>query len=346
MKRVFAPVFLLSALAMAIPAHAQTVIANRGASGERPEHTLAAYELAIEEGADFIEPDLVPTKDGVLVARHENEISGTTDVADHPEFADRMATRTIDGKEVSGWFTEDFALAELKTLRARERLPEIRPANAEYDGMFEIPTFAEIIALVKAKEAETGRRIGLYPELKHPSYFKGLGSEVAGTLLAALDGAGYREAGDPVFIQCFEIGTLARLKRATKLRLVQLVEAEGAPADLPAVPYSALVSPDGLAGIAQYADAIGADIRLLLMPDGSPTALVANAHAAGLEVHAWTLRRENYFLPQSLKTSDDPQARGNYEALWRLLKAAGVDAVFTDNPADAVAARQALRANT
>ena len=148
------------------------IIAHRGASGDRPEHTLAAYELAIDQGADYIEPDLVPTADGVLVARHENEISGTTDVADHPEFAGRRTTKLIDGEEVTGWFTEDFTLAELRTLRARERLPEIRPQNTAYDGLYQVPTLAEIITLVRAKEAETGRTIGLYPEIKHPDLFR------------------------------------------------------------------------------------------------------------------------------------------------------------------------------
>lgn len=323
-------------LLVAAPAAASDmlVIAHRGASGERPEHTLVAYELAIDQGADFIEPDLVPTKDGVLVARHENEISGTTDVADHPEYADRKAAKTIEGKEVTGWFTEDFTLAELKTLRARERLPEIRPQNTAYDGQFEIPTLAEILALVKRKEAETGRRTGLEPELKHPSYFASLGIATAALLLGELAAAGYESAEDPVFIQCFEVGTLAELSKVTKLRLVQLVEAEGAPADLPAVPYATLVSPAGLAMPARYASAIGADIRMILNPDGSPTSLVADAQAFGLEVHAWTLRRENYFLPESLRIGNDPTAKGEFEAVWDLLERAGVVAVFTDNPGD------------
>jgi glycerophosphoryl diester phosphodiesterase len=332
MRRLLA----FAAMLLAMPAQAEEarmlVIAHRGASGERPEHTLAAYALAIEEGADFIEPDLVPTKDGVLVARHENEISGTTDVAGHPEFAGRKTAKLIDGKEVSGWFTEDFTLAELRTLRARERLPELRPQNTAYDGLYEVPIFSEILALVKAKEAETGRRIGLYPELKHPGYFKRLGFDVESLLLGALDQAGYRSAEDPVFIQCFEVGTLARLSQRTKLRLVQLVEADGAPADLPAVAYADLVSPVGLAGIARYADALGADIGMILNPDGSPTSLVANARAAGLEVHGWTLRRENRFLPEALRIGDDPAGHGNFAAAWNLLKAAGVAGVFTDNP--------------
>ncbi len=315
------------------------VIAHRGASGERPEHTLASYELAIDQGPIYVEPDLVSTKDGVLVARHENEISGTTDVAAHPEFAGRKTTKTIDGKEVSGWFTEDFTLAELKTIHARERLPELRPDNTRFDGQFEIPTFAEVLELVKFKEGEKGRRIGLYPELKHPSYFARQGFALDDMLLKQLSDAGYSKHDDPAFIQCFEVGTLARLAGKTELRLVQLVEADGAPADLPAVPYKVLVSPDGLANVATYADAIGADIRLILNSDGSPTSLVADAHKEGLKVHGWTLRRENAFLPMPLQIGESPAARGNLAALVKLLEAAGVDGVFSDNPADVISAR-------
>ncbi|MGH6785948.1 MAG: glycerophosphodiester phosphodiesterase [Novosphingobium sp.] len=319
---------VLLALLGAVPASAQIVIAHRGASGERPEHTLAAYERAIDQGADFIEPDLVPTSDGVLVARHENEISGTTDVADHPEFAARKTARTIDGQAVSGWFSEDFTLAELRTLRARERLPAVRAANARFDGLYPVATFAEVIALVKAKEAETGRRIGLYPELKHPGYFAARGLATPMLLLAQLKAAGYSRRDDPVFIQCFEVGALTELDRTTELRLVQLVSAEGGSPDMPGVRYD----PAGLKGIARYADAVGAELTLILGPDGKPTSLVADAHAAGLEVHGWTLRRENRFLPPPLRSSADPNAPGKLAAAWALLKAAGVDGVFTDNP--------------
>ena len=330
------------ALAVAAPAMAEgrlAVIGHRGASGERPEHTLASYELAIDAGADFVEPDLVSTRDGVLVARHENEISGTTDVADHPEFAGRKTTKTIDGNEVTGWFTEDFTLAELKTLHAKERLPELRPDNTRFDGQFAIPTLAEILDLVKFKEGEQGRRIGIEPELKHPTYFAGLGFALDDMLLKQLADAGYSKKDDPVFIQCFEVGALAKLSGKTDLRLVQLVEAGTTPPDLPGVPTAAMVTPAGLASIASYADAVGADMRLVLNPDGSPTSLVADAHAAGLKVQVWTLRRENAFLPKPLQVGDDPAGHGNYAALVKLLEAAGVDAVFTDNPADAIAAR-------
>ena len=319
------------------------IIAHRGASGERPEHTLAAYERAIDQGADYIEPDLVATKDGVLVARHENEISETTDIAERPEFADCRTTRVIDGQEMTGWFTEDFTLAELRTLRAKERLPELRAANARFDGLYQVPTLAEIIALVRAKEAETGRRIGLYPEIKHPTYFAQLGHDLAAMLVEELHAAGYRSADDPVFIQSFEPDSLERLAAMTELKLVQLVAAKGGPADRPGTSYADMLTPAGLEEIARHADAIGAEIALLLEANGTPTGLVERAHKAGLAVHAWTLRKENAFLPPSLRLGDDPAAAGDYAGLWHMLAAAGVDGVFTDDPALAVTARTGAR---
>ncbi|MFN3515568.1 MAG: glycerophosphodiester phosphodiesterase family protein [Novosphingobium sp.] len=285
----------LAAMALAVPAGATIVIAHRGASGERPEHTLAAYERAIDQGADYVEPDLVATRDGVLVARHENEISGTTDVASRPEFAHRKATRTIDGEQVTGWFVEDFTLAELRTLRARERLPEVRRANTRFDGLYPVPTLAEVIALVRAKEAETGRRIGLYPELKHPAYLATRGLDTPALLVAELDRAG--------------------------------------------TTYRAMLSRAGLAAIAAYADGIGAELPLLLGPDGKATPLVGMAHAAGLKVHAWTLRLENRFLPPLLRLGSDPDAPGDFARAWQLIRAAGIDGVFTDNPG-AIAVRR------
>ena len=319
------------------------IIAHRGASGERPEHTLASYDRAIEQGADYVEPDLVVTKDGVLVARHENEIGGTTDIADHPEFADRRTIKLIDGQEITGWFTEDFTLAELRTLRARERIPQLRPANTRFDGLYPIPTLAEIIQLVRAREAETGRRIGIYPELKHPSFLASRGHDTVALLVEQLHAAGYRSAAEPVFIQCFEVAPLARLNRLTELRLVQLVAGEGGPADLPDMTYAAMLAPDALPRIADHADAIGAELRLLLQPDGTPTDLVEQAHQAGLKVHGWTLRRENAFLPEALRSGEDPAAHGDYAQMWQLLTRAGVDGLFTDNPAQGVAARDQLR---
>ncbi|OYW50152.1 MAG: glycerophosphodiester phosphodiesterase [Novosphingobium sp. 28-62-57] len=330
---------LLGAVQNPTESVAQILIAHRGASGERPEHTLAAYERAIDAGADFIEPDLVPTKDGVLVARHENEISGTTDVADHPEFASRRKTVTIDGETLTGWFTEDFTLAELRTLRARERLPQVRPANTRFDGLSQVPTFAEVLTLVRAKEAETGRRIGIYPELKHPAWFAAQGFDTAAMLLPMLDKAGYRTAQDPVFIQSFEAGPLERLRPLTKVRLVQLMASAGGPPDRAGATFADMASNAGLKKLARSVDAIGVEASMALGADGKPTPLIADAHAAGLKVHVWTLRCENVFLPPALQVGSDPNAKGDCAKAWKLLAAAGVDGVFTDNPREAHAAR-------
>ena len=328
------------------------IIAHRGASGDRPEHTLAAYKLAIDQGADFIEPDLVLTKDGVLVARHENEISETTDVADRPEFADRRTTRTIDGVETTGWFTEDFTLAELKTLRAKERLPELRPANTRYDGQFEIPTFDEIIALAKSQGARVGRTIGVYPETKHPSYFASIGLPHQAPLLEALDEAGWNAADAPVFVQSFEVGNLKALNAASDVRLVQLVEEEGGPADLPDISYANMLTEGGVAAIGSYADAIGPQ-KSLVIPIGEngqldePTELVEWAHRAGLLVHPWTFRAENAFLPGNLRRGDRPEQRGDLAAEIRAFIAAGIDGLFSDQPGLAVRALEgAKRPNT
>ena len=312
------------------------IIAHRGASAERPEHTLAAYERAIDQGADYIEPDLVATKDLVLVARHENELSDTTDVASREEFEDRKREKTIDGQRVAGWFVEDFTLAELQSLRAKERIANFRPANARFNGLFQVPTLADVVMLVRAKEAETGRRIGLYPELKHPTFLlESEGIDMVDLLLLELRKLGVTEI-DPIFIQCFEVGTLQRLNKRSDFKLVQLVATTDGPADEPAMRYAEMVSPSGLVEIAEYADAIGADIRLVLNPDGSPTSLVADARAAGLAVHAWTVRPENAFLPASLRSEGGDSAHGNAAALITMLERAGVSGIFADSPALAV----------
>lgn len=311
------------------------VIAHRGASGLRPEHTLAAYELAIEQGADFIEPDLVPTKDDVLVARHENEIGGTTDVAQHPEFAARRATRTIDGESITGWFVEDFTLAELKTLRARERLPQLRAANTAYDGRFEIPALAEIVALAKRRSAETGRTIGIYPETKHPTYFASIGHPTDALLVAQLRAAGWDRADAPVFIQSFEVANLRRLHGMTKVRLIQLLAATGGPADGAAPSYAAMMTPAGLAAVARYAYGIGPDKAMLWTGD-RPSALVAAAHAAGLRVHPWTYRAEAMFLPA--RFHGQPGHVG-VRAEIRAALGQRIDGFFTDFPLDGVQVR-------
>ncbi|MEH3106914.1 MAG: glycerophosphodiester phosphodiesterase [Sphingomonas fennica] len=336
---------LAAAIAFALAgtaAAAPLVIAHRGASGLRPEHTLAAYRLAIAQGADFIEADLVSTRDGRLVARHENEIGGTTDVAAHPEFAARRTTRTVDGRAVSGWFVEDFTLAELNTLRARERLPDLRPANTAFDGQERVPTLEEVIALVQAEGRARGRAIGLYVETKHPAYFRARGLPLEEPLVAALARAGYRDARDPLFIESFEVDNLRRLRRLTKLRLVQLMDAEGAPADGAGPAYAAMATPAGLAAVARYADGIGPAKAMLVRFDGATpaaTALVADAHRAGLVVHPWTFRRENAFLPPPLRRGTDPAAPGDDRSEYCAFLAAGVDGLFSDLPAAAVAAR-------
>jgi glycerophosphoryl diester phosphodiesterase len=315
---------------------APIVIAHRGASGLRPEHTLAAYELAIEQGADFIEPDLVPTKDGVLVARHENAIQDTTDVAARPQFADRKTTKTIDGQSITGWFTEDFTLAELKSLRAKERLPQLRPDNAAYDGRFAVPTFDEIIALAKR------HGVGVYPETKHPSYFRALGLQLEDALLASLAKAGWDGADAPVFIQSFEVANLKALAGRTKVRLIQLMDASGAPADGAASSYAAMATPEGMKAIARYAYGIGPNKALIRPGDGLPTSLVADAHAVGLKVHPWTFRAENVFLPAGLRDGTEPHHRGRLaEEIARHLEL-GVDGFFTDFPLDGAAARNRI----
>jgi len=321
------------------------VIGHRGASGERPEHTLASYNLAIDEGADFIEPDLVLTKDNVFVARHENDITGTTDVADHPEFAGRKTTKLIDGESHTGWFTEDFTLAELKTLRAKERLPQLRPANAAYDGKFDIPTLAEIIALAKKRSKEVGRTIGIYPETKHPSYFASIGKPMERQLVAELNQAGWDSADAPVFIQSFEVNNLKLLHSITKIRLIQLMDASGGPADKAAPSYAAMTTPAGLKAVAAYAWGIGPNKDMVDKGEGAPSALVADAHAAGLRVHVWTFRAENFFLPASLRKGIDPRAHGDVDTAIRRQLAAGVDGFFTDFPLIGAKARAAYRAN-
>ena len=333
-------------LARGKPGRRPIVIAHRGCSGERPEHTLAAYARAIEQGADFIEPDLVLTKDGHFIARHENEISGTTDVAARSEFAARKATKTIDGTTITGWFTEDFTLAEIKTLRAKERLPKLRPANSAFDGQFEIPTFLEVLALAKAG------KVGVYPELKHPSYFASQGLVMEARLAQAIKAAGLNSKSAPIFIQCFETAALKTLRGLVNCRQIFLVDAEGAPTDLVksgnAQTYADLITPQGLKTVASFADGIGPYKDLILPRDASgnlttPTSLVADAHAADLVVHSWTFRAENNFLPTALRrgdagASDYLAQHGDMAREVSIFFAMGVDGLFSDFPGLAVAA--------
>ena len=297
------------------------VIAHRGASGERPEHTLESYRLAIEEGADYIEPDLVMTRDGVLIARHENEIGGTTDVANHAEFANRRRTQTIDGEAMLGWFTEDFTLAEIKTLRARERLPELRPQNCVFDGRFTVPTFDEIMQLAAAANRHRAAtlRVGVYPETKHPAHFAAIGLPQEQAVLDVLQRHDYAAEGSPVVIQSFDPGNLRQLRGMTGLTLVQLLEHELG----------------DLAVVAEYADGIGIAKSL------ATEAGVRAAHAAKLKVHVWTFRAENEFLPDDLKSVGPPAAHGDLEAEIRRYLDRGIDGLFIDFPAVGVRVRDA-----
>lgn len=315
------------------------VIAHRGASGERPEHTRAAYERAIDQGCDFIEPDLVMSSDGHLIVRHENEISGTTDVAARPEFADRRTSRNVDGQPIEGWFTEDFTLAELKTLRARERLPDLRAGNTAYDGQDPILTFDEVIAIARAGSARTGRTIGVCPELKHPSHFADLGLDIVAPFVTALRTHDLMEPSTPILIQCFEIGPLKALHEAgVEAPLLQLIAVGPGPWDAPGLTSARMTSPEGLAEIATYADWIGVETTLIEPRDGSgamtaATPLIADAHAAGLKVAAWTFRAENAFLPLHDRRGEAPGAHGDLTGMISRFAGYGLDAAFTDFPA-------------
>ncbi|WP_278070652.1 glycerophosphodiester phosphodiesterase [Brevundimonas sanguinis] len=330
--------------AMSAPSAKPTVIAHRGASGERPEHTRAAYELAIEQGADFIEPDLVMTRDGHLLVRHENEIGETTNVADHPEFAARRTTREVDARPVTGWFTEDFTLAELKTLRARERLPALRPASAAFDGQEPILTFEEVVAIARDASARTGRVIGVAPELKHPSHFAALNLPMEDAFVAALERHSLTGADAPLLIQCFEVGTLERLAARIDAPLLQLMQSSGGPADRPGATYTEMTTPRGLAEVARYADAIGVQDLMVVPRDDKgralgPSSLTADAHAAGLKVVVWTFRAENLFLPVQYRRGTAPADHGDLTGWLKAIYALGVDAVFSDFPAVAINAR-------
>jgi glycerophosphoryl diester phosphodiesterase len=349
------------------------IVGHRGASGHRPEHTLESYKLAIEQGADFIEPDLVATKDGVLVARHEPMLSGTTDVSTRPEFAARKSVKKVDGVETDDWFAGDFTLAELKTLRAKQAFADRDPSH---DGKYLIPTFQEVINLAKTESARTGRAIGIYPETKHPIFHAAIGLPLEDRLLDMLKAAGWTEKSAPVIIQSFETANLKYLRGKTQLRLVQLVDGDGvdkdggivlaAPFDKPydfAVTgdkrtFKDLVTAEGLKEIRTYADGVGPWKPYLLAgkqvigEDGkpkdlngdgkideqdrvliAPTSVVKDAHAAGLFVHTWTFRSE----PKRL-TSD---FKGNPAAEYKAFFDLGIDGLFSDFPDAAVKARDA-----
>ena len=339
------------------PAKASPIVfGHRGAAGYRPEHTVASYELAARMGADFIEPDLVSTKDGHLVVRHEPEIGGTTDVADHPEFADRKTTKVIDGTSYTGWFTDDFTLAELKTLRAKERLPDVRQRNTIYDGRYEIPTLQEVIDLRAELSKELGRTVGIVPEVKHSSYFKAEGLAIEPKLVQALRDNGLDKADSPVVVQSFETANLRELNDEIDVPLVALLDSPAVvPGDVQAAggtsTFADLATPAGLKGLAEFADWVGPSKTYIIPTDAAgewqaPTSFVDDAHAAGLKVVPYTFRNENQFLPPSLRSSADPNAYGDAFSEYKAFFDLGVDGVFSDNPDTAVAARAEWEASS
>ncbi|AYJ86271.1 glycerophosphodiester phosphodiesterase [Sphingomonas paeninsulae] len=324
------------------------VFGHRGCSALRPEHTLGSYAKAIQDGADYIEPDLVITKDGVLVARHENNIAETTDVARHPVFSGRRTTKTIDGQQQTGWFVEDFTLDELKTLRAIERLGSLRPESKSYDGQFQVLTFEEIIDFTAAESAARGRTVGLVPELKHSTFFAGIGMPLEDRFLGILGAHEYTRRA-PVEIQSFEIANLRYLRRKlgrpANVRLMQLVgDDKQVAADVVAVggklTFGDMTTPAGLKEIATYADVVAPQIRgvIPLTPEGrlgTPRSIVTDAHKAGLLVRVWTFRPENYFLAADFKNEGGDGVRnpmGSIAEIKRYL-ATGIDGFFTDDPA-------------
>jgi glycerophosphoryl diester phosphodiesterase len=315
------------------------IVGHRGASGHRPEHTLSAYRTAIRMGVDDIEIDLVSTRDGVLVARHEPELSSTTDVAEHLELADRRVTKTIDGRLVSGWFTEDFTLAELKTLTSRERLPATRPGSAGHDGREGIATLTEILAMVHAESMRRRRTVGVMIELKHAAYFDSIGLPLDQPLLAALRRHDLDGPMARISLMAFEPEILQRLAQRTRLPIIQLLEIGDSHAEM--------CTPQGLARIDEYADGIGPHKSLVLPRDesgaiGDPSSLVRDAHRLWLTVHVWTVRAENRYLPSNLRRGADPDAPGDMAGEVRALLDVGADGVITDHPERAVAAAREL----
>lgn len=331
-----------------VASNPHTVIAHRGASGYRPEHTLAAYELAIQQCADYIEPDLVSTRDGALVDRHENEIGGTTDVATRGEFADRRTTKNIDGHDITGWFTEDFTLAELRTLRAKERLPDLRPGNTAFDGLYQVPTFDEVVDLARHSRTCDGKPVGIAPEIKHGSYFQSIGLPQEDATVAALERGGFVSEDDRAVIQSFEVGNLRYLDTKTEVMLAQLIDCSGAPADLvaagSATTYQDMVTPAGLEEIAAYADQAGLCKDVMIPKDPTtnellePTPVLADAEAAGLTTVGWTFRAENSFLPADYQRGTNPAEHGDLKREIQTFLEAGMDVVFSDHPDVAVRA--------
>lgn len=323
------------------PSPRPLLIGHRGASGYRPEHTRAAYELAFRLGADAVEPDIVASKDGVLVLRHENEISGTTDVASRHEFAGRRTTKEVDGVSVTGWFTEDFTWFELSTLRAIERLPAVRQASASFNGTGRILRLRDLMAIIDSASAQQGRDLMMVAEIKHATYFEGIGLPL--DRLFADEIRGWATSTN-LIVESFEQTVLGQIReREVAGRYVFLCESSGSPADLvarygrKAPPYSAHLTEAGLARLATEVDGVSVDKKLLLVTDADgnvtgTTDLVARAHAAGLTIFCWTLRAENRFLATNLRRGARPEHYGDWLKEFRLILATGVDGVFADQP--------------
>jgi len=332
------------------------VIGHRGASGYRPEHTEAAYRLAFHLGADAVEPDIVATKDGVLVVRHENEISGTTNVADHAEFADRRTSKVIDGVSLTGWFTEDFTWAELSSLRARERLPAVRTMSASFDGLFPILRLRDVFRLVDLAEAPLDRELGLVAEIKHASYFESIGLPLDELFAAEVNEAGWNTGEGRLTIESFEQTVLSQVKaRGVFGRRVFLLEKSGAPADLvarfgdQATPYEEHLTDRALYQLGHQVDGISVPKSLILNTDAQGNVdgasdLVDSAHAAGLQIYSWTLRPENRFLAPGFRVGTRKADFGNWQAEFRTIMATGIDGVFADHPDLAVFVRDSLPA--
>ncbi|MFF4802021.1 glycerophosphodiester phosphodiesterase [Streptomyces sp. NPDC001351] len=328
-----------------------TIIGHRGASGYRPEHTFGSYNLALDLGADVVEAgDLVPTKDGHLVCRHEPEIGGTTNVADHPEFADRKTTKVLDGVSTTGWFTEDFTLAELKTLRAIERIPANRPHNTLYNGRWEIPTFEEVLKWQDEQTRKRGKQVWIYPETKHPTYFRKLGLGLEERVAKLLHKYGKDRRNSPVILQSFEPSSIQRLNKLVDNPLVVLLSgASSRPWDFVEAgdprTVADLITPKGLREIAGYAQGLGPTLDLIITKkaDGSldkPTTLVSDAHKVGLILHPYTMRNENPFLPAEYRKGTAADAYGDPFGAFKTYFATGIDGVFTDNADTGVLARE------
>lgn len=327
-----------------------TVVAHRGASGYRPEHTLGAYQLAFDMGAHVIEQDIVPTKDGHLVCRHENDITATTDVATHPEFASRKTTKSVDGTSYTGWFTEDFTLAELKTLRAKERIPGTRQRNTLYDGRWDVPTLEEVFRWADKQGRERGQRVWLHIETKHPTYFRKLGLGLEEPLAKLLRKYGRHKKNSPNFLQSFEPSSIQRLNKLVDAPLVVLLSSAGSrPWDFVEAgdprTVADLIKPEGLKWMASFAQGIGPTLDLVIpkKPDGSlgtPTTLVKDAHKAGLILHPYTMRNENTFLPANFKKGTDPAAYGDAFGAFKAYFETGIDGIFSDNCDTALLARE------